>query len=86
MFEKILDAWYAFGTVTANKYVNLSVRWLTIVLLPVYLVFTLLYSVGTILLVLAYMIRCKIEGSLTFTEGFDAFIEGIVGRAKELRG
>ena len=73
---KILEIYSNIGTVIPTRYNQLSTGW-QVVLLPVYIVYALLWFTGLIVLLPIYMIWCKIECGASFTEMFGAFTEGI---------
>lgn len=86
MLNKFADNWIAFGTVVCNQYINLTNRWLILILLPIYMVFAILYEMVTVLILITYAIVCKLEGTLTFTESFNAVKEGIIEKIHEWKG
>lgn len=89
MMDKILDVWMKVGSTVSEKYLELPKRWMITVLLPVYMVFAVLYELVLVLMLIAYAIYCKFEGTLTFTESFNAFKEGVeegLAEFKEMKG
>ena len=86
MIEKIMDAVVEGGRVISEKYAGIQTRWLSLVLLPIFIIFALLYTVVTLVMIFIYCIEGRIKYGITLRESFDTFKEGVMEGLDELKG
>lgn len=86
MIEKIMDILTDGSQVISLRYARIQNRWLLLILLPIYIVFTILYTLVMMLWLVVYCIEGRIKYEITLKESFDAFKEGVMEGLKELKG